>query len=83
MLTNGVCQILYGEIILLNGMRKIVYNMYIYVTLSTQSNYSAGVALHMQAQHKHWFIEKETGDEELYLYGVDQKVYDIIEVVED
>jgi hypothetical protein len=32
---------------------------------------------------KHWFIEKETGDEELYLYGVDQKVYDIIEVVED
>ena len=57
--------------------------MYIYVTLSTQSNYSAGVALHMQAQHKHWFIEKETGDEELYLYGVDQKVYDIIEVVED
>jgi hypothetical protein len=33
--------------------------------------------------YKHWFIEKETGTEELCLYGVDQKVYDIIEVVED
>lgn len=32
---------------------------------------------------KHWFIEKETGDEELCLYGVDQKVYDIIDVVDD
>ena len=32
--------------------------------------------------YKHWFIEKETGDEELCLYGVDQKIYDIIEVVE-
>ena len=32
---------------------------------------------------KHWFIEKETGGEEICLYGVDQKVYDIIEVVED
>ena len=32
---------------------------------------------------KSWFIEKETGSEELYLYGVDQKVYDIIEVMED
>ena len=30
--------------------------------------------------YKHWFIEKETGDEELCLYGVDQKVYDRIEV---
>ena len=33
--------------------------------------------------YKNWFIEKETGSEELCLYGVDQKVYDIIEVVED
>jgi hypothetical protein len=33
--------------------------------------------------YKNWFIEKGTGDEELCLYGVDQKVYDIIEVVED
>lgn len=30
--------------------------------------------------YKNWFIEKETGSEELCLYGVDQKVYDIIEV---
>jgi len=33
--------------------------------------------------YKHWFIEKQTGGEEICLYGVDQKVYDIIEVVED
>ena len=33
--------------------------------------------------YKHWLIEKETGDEELYLYGVDPKVYDVIEVVVD
>lgn len=33
--------------------------------------------------YKKWFIEKKVGDEELCLYGVDQKVYDIIEVVKD
>ncbi len=33
--------------------------------------------------HKYWFIEKQTGDEELCLYGVDINDYDIIEVVED
>jgi hypothetical protein len=33
--------------------------------------------------YKHWFIEKKTGGEEICLYGVDQKVYDIIEVVVD
>jgi hypothetical protein len=33
--------------------------------------------------YKNWFIEKGTGDEELCLYGIDQKVYDIIEVVEE
>lgn len=32
---------------------------------------------------KHWFIEKETGDEEISLYGVNQKVYDIVEVIVD
>lgn len=32
--------------------------------------------------YKHWFIEKETGSEELCLYGVDPKIYDIIEVVD-
>ena len=31
--------------------------------------------------YKNWFIEKGSGSEELCLYGVDQKVYDIIEVV--
>ena len=33
--------------------------------------------------YKHFFIEKQTGDEEICLHGVDQKIYDIIDVVHD
>ena len=33
-------------------------------------------------RHKHWFIE-QTGDEEVCLCGIDEKIYDIVEVVED